>query len=201
MRVRVVQERDAAGMPAPMVFVEQVRQARALQTWPDAVMGFLRPLNPSRIGKEGVYRYNDPARGSGVLYVEGANQLHLSRIDELVHMEEIERTIGMKDPIRIEDLPLYLVPFVVRARSPYLQLFLASLGLLVFVGCTVGPFTTLRHASVPELIMLYVLAAVSLGASGFLIVRNCRRLRWWHAARAQAKRDGGPMPEDLQILG
>jgi len=105
MSVRVVQDIDGVGEPAPMVCVEHIRQAKALQRWPDAVMGFLRGLRGRLRGLQpGAYAYRDPARGSGLLHVEGADPLQLMRIDELVQMVEIERATG-KDPTRYEDMP------------------------------------------------------------------------------------------------
>ena len=199
--VRVVQEHDAVGVQAPMTFVEQIRQAKSLQTWPDATMQFIRELNPSRTGQQGVYAYRDPDRGSGLLIVEGANPLQLLRIDELVHMEEIERAIGMKDPTRIEDIPAYLIPFVVRTRNPYIHLLLAGLILVASILTGSMPFLRLEEPPISLTALMIVLGALGLALSGILGRRVWRRLPWWHAARAQAKRDGGPMPEDLQILG
>lgn len=199
--VRISQELDANGEPAPMVFVEHIRQAKALQTWPDAVMRFLRGLNPSRTGVEGVYDYRDPGRGSGRLWVEGATSLQLSRIDELVHMEEIERVIGMKDPNRQEDLQPYLTPFVLKTRNPYIQMAFGLFGVFAGVAIVVSFYTTMRDQSWGMTIALFVIAVLLFALGAILAVRGFRRLRWWHAARAQAIRDGGPIPEELHFIG
>jgi len=87
------------------------------------------------------------------------------------------------------------------SRNPYIELFYASLGLFAGIALGVGPFTVFSHASAIELVALFGLATIAFVVTGRLGTRAFRRLPWWHAARAEARRSGGPMPTDLQFLG
>lgn len=198
--LRIVQERDAVGVPAPMVFAEVVQRGNALGTWPDAVMRVLCAVSPSRTGRPGIYAYADPARGSGLLYVERASAFQLMRIDELVQMEEIERVVG-KDPTRYEDTPGYLIPFVINLRNPYLQMALGALFLIPAAMMLLVPVPVLAPAvDLFTKIGIPVLGIVSGVLAVLVFLRGKRRRRWWHAARVEARRDGGRVPQALEVL-
>ncbi|QIK63857.1 hypothetical protein G7068_12130 [Leucobacter viscericola] len=195
--LRIFQTHDAAGEPAPAEFVQTIVPKNS-QPEPEALREFMLPLRPSRTSRSGVYFYDDPARGSGRLKVVGASGFDLPRVDEMVHLMEINRKIGMEDPARVPDVPGWVVPFVISNRSPWIRIliglfFLFPVSLMLSVPLLVPEFSL--FTKIGSLILGFALL-VGLVWSFWT---NVRRLPWWVKARAQAKRDGGPLPEELRV--
>lgn len=205
-QIRIFQTHDQAGIPAQQEFSQQITPA-ATQTLPDAIMQFLRPLNPRLSGPlsqqpsehTGVYWYSDPLQGSGWLRLEGAPVMHTLRVDELVRMEEISRSVGGSDPVSQPDVK-YVAPLVIHNRNPNVQITLGIIFAAIGIAMSVAVLVS-GTAPLFALIIIPIFGLIIIVAGIILARRGMKRLAWWRQARAQAIQDGGAIPEDLHRLG
>ncbi|QIK63859.1 hypothetical protein G7068_12140 [Leucobacter viscericola] len=195
--LRIFQTHDAAGEPAPAEFVQTIVPKNS-QPEPEALREFMLPLRPSRTSRSGVYFYDDPARGSGRLKVVGASGFDLPRVDEMVHLMEINRKIGMEDPARVPDVPGWVVPFVISNRSPWVRILVGLFFLIPGFFMLSIPLLKPHWNALP-IAVNFIFGMLILLMCAWSLWRDVRRLPWWVKARAQAKRDGGPLPEELRV--
>lgn len=195
--VRVFQTHDAAGREAPAEFAEHFPFRNTHASEKD-VWGFIAPLQPRSTSTSGVYAYVDPGTGSGWLRVEGYAVI-VGRMDELVRLSEINAAIGRPEPFGSVH-PGSGGPAVFASRNPFVQ-FVA--GLLLLAAAVIGFVSFSKLASSPpalQVVIMVLLVVLALGSAALVFV-GARRMRWWLAARAQAKRDGGSLPSDLETFG
>ncbi|MET0990199.1 MAG: hypothetical protein ABWY54_06100 [Glaciihabitans sp.] len=190
--IRLSQELDAAGRPAPAEFFYQVHHTTANTLGSDAMI-FLAPLNPRETATPGVFTYTDPQRGSGTARLEGFSLIDAQRIQELVRMQAIEAAVG-PEPLKNPDLELGNA-LVLRSNNPW---FFLVFGLIV-LGFAIWLLSA--AAGVGDKGAVYTTMGIILGAGSIvLFVIAAIRAPWWRKARAEARKDGGPLPPDLTGL-
>jgi hypothetical protein len=171
---------------------------KSSQPVPEALREFMLPLRSSRTSRSGVYFYDDPERGAGRLEVVGVSGYDLPRVDEMVHLMEINRKLGIEDPARVPDAPGWTTAFVISNRSPWIRILVG----LFFLAVGVGMLTlTLAFPAIDAFtrIGMPILCSVVILGGLWSLWSDARRLPWWMKARAQAKRDGGRLPEELRV--
>jgi hypothetical protein len=190
--VRIFQTHNAAGAPVPAEYVRVIHH-NSINTLGSDAMEFLAPLNPTQTEHPGVFRYSDPANGSGWLRLEEFLTSDASRIQELVRMAEINRAVG-KEPFGTPDLAIGNA-LVMRTNNPWMMFVLAAVSVWVGGASLLGVLTMTTNTA--ETIALSVLGVMMIGAAIVLVRRGVIQLRWWRKARAVARAQGGPMPSDL----
>jgi hypothetical protein len=190
--VRIFQTHNAAGTPAPAEYVRVIHHNSVITLGSEA-MNFLAPLNPTQTEHPGVFRYTDPANGSGWLRLEEFATSDAARIQELVRMEEINRVAG-KEPFRPADLAVGNA-LVLRSSNPWVLYTLAFFSISGGVGALTTPFRS--PFGIGETIAIVVMSVLLIGVGVLLAVRSTIQLRWWRKARQVARAQGGPMPSDL----
>ena len=200
LSIDIYQTHDLNGEPAPQQFREVLEHKLGV---PESEMfrRCLSPLRPSLIVPLGTadpyatdssksYHYSDPLRGSGWLRVNFFEQHTGYRVDELVKMEEIKRTVG-PDPRRIvQDINQGLFLFI-RAASPWVQIAM-GLFLCVFVPLIMlvirNPYTAGSRGpddtSLVVVTTVFMVLFMALGA--FVGWVGASRLSWWMKARSHA---------------
>jgi hypothetical protein len=190
--VRIFQTHDASGVPAQAVYVEVISD-RSLTTLASDTVKFLAQLNVTQTEHVGVFRYNDPARGSGWLRLERFRTPDIQRVQELVRMEEITRVIG-RQPMRPAD-SRYGRSMVLPTKNPWAMLAYSVFGFLAGIAVFTGGLAAASNLA--ELIAIGVMGFILLLVSIALAVIGVIRIRWWQRARAYVRQQGTPMPPDL----
>ncbi|AYF96911.1 hypothetical protein [Protaetiibacter intestinalis] len=188
--VRIVQTHDALGRVAPAEFLQPLADTVSLEV---SVAEFLAPLDPRPTDRPGVYTYRDPQRGSGWLELVGFSPGALERAADALLMERVEAEVGEMTPFRNEDMHLPRGGF--GSRNPWLMLVFGA------VVAGVGVWTIvvgLTRVELPFTIVVPVLGVLLIAAATWLFLHGARRVRWWHAARATARRLEGRLPDRLQ---
>jgi hypothetical protein len=190
--VRIFQTHNAAGAPAPAEYVRVIHHNSVITLGSEA-MEFLAPLNPTQTEHPGVFRYTDPANGSGSLRLEEFATSDAARIQELVRMEEINRVVGT-EPFRPADLAVGNA-LVLRTNNPWIMFTFAA----VSIGCGCAALTTPFRfpLGTGETTAIVLMSVLLMGLGIVLAVRSTIQLRWWRRARQLARAQGGPMPTDL----
>lgn len=187
--VRLWQQTDAAGAPVAREFLQHVplRRASYYDAF-DLLETFLRPLRPVRTADPTVFSYSDPARGSGMLRVEGLDGSRVDELVEMVQLDELSRAVGMVEPH-----PLHSMRVTNRFyfHSPvYGIIAIGALAMTFIIGGVVGVVRT----GEPLLLLFWLLAVPPVVP----LRRYARRYPWWRAVRAEVRRRGERMPSTLQ---
>lgn len=188
--VRIVQTHDASGAPAQQEFVQVVHNV-TLSTLGWDAMSFLRALNPTRTTDPLVFLYNDPARGSGWLRLEGFRPADATRIYELVQIDEISRVVGT-DPMPKDDLSVGRGALL-RSNNPWAFIVLGVV--LMLFPAVMWMRSPPSAENVPGYLVMVVLLVLG-GAA--VLVYGTLRARWWHRARQYAKATGQTLPTELK---
>ena len=189
-----------SGAPAPLTEVHEVHPRNSWQTVPDAVEEWIRPFHPSRTSRSCVYLFDSPELGRGRLVVHDLGIIYRSRMDEKVQMLEVERALGQRQPAKLSDTLPWMYAVRVQVRNPYMQIVFGLIA--TAVGCL--PLHNIFFASDMGAMsnVYFFILGITLVLFGFvgLVCRGLYRMRWWHRARAEVKRRGDKMPEDLQLF-
>lgn len=196
-QVHLFQTHDAQGRPAVTDrLTPVVRQPATLLEV--SIVQQLMPYTPRLTEHAGVYLYTEPGVGSGWLRLENLSSHDTNKLHQLMIVEDISAAIGIKEPWR-EDPPALRLG-APRAGNPYI---LIVFGLIV---AGLGAFGVVRIATldgewsvIRGIALVTTFALIPLGL--LLAERGRRRLRWWHAARAEAARRGIPLPDKLSGTG
>lgn len=178
--------------------VLQVRPRTALETLPEAVERQIRSFRPRRTDVTGRYSFDSPTHGTGTISVSMPSNLSGERFDEKVQVLEIERLLGPQ-PGRFADNPTWMNPIRAQVNNPYLVF---AIGLLALIFGTF-PFINIlfvRDMDASGSVFFALLGAILLGLGVFFMGRAMKRMCWWHRARAEVKRRGDKMPEDLRLF-
>lgn len=158
------------------------------------VLDAIRPLAPREAGRSGSYWYHDAA-GTGWLEVVGAGRVALGEFDDAVRTLEIAERLGEPEVHRQPELGLAAVS-ALRTTNPY---FLMAVGLAL---PAIGVIAFLRMLETGAawwfLVVLGVMALILIGVGVYVLVQGIRRRSWWHRARAEGRRMGRPLPQDLR---
>lgn len=190
----VHQTHDPQGAPAPAEYVIELA-FQAGRATSETVLDAIRPLAPREAGRPGSYWYRD-ARGTGWLDVTEVSQIAIAEIDDAVRTLEIGESLGEPEVFRQENLGFGTV-MIPRTTNPY---FLMAAGTIIpsfFLVFLVRAI--LIDEEVGIFIFLGIMLAVALPVGVWLIVQGARRRGWWHRARAEARRMGRTLPEQLKI--
>lgn len=195
--IRIHRTHDFTGRPAPSVYELKVPD-RATRASSEVVLDAIRDLGPRPTGTSGAYWYRD-GRGTGWLEVVDLHGTARDELDQAVRILEIAERIGEPEPYRQPQLGLARLS-APRTTNPY-TLMLTGAAMYGFAAWVVTKVLELGTdwPLVPTA-MMWLLIITLAGVGTFLIVNGARRRRWWHRARAEARKMGGEMPEDLQIL-
>ena len=162
----------------------------------------LDPYSLATTEYPGVFWYRDQAGAIGWLRAENFYGFEVDALQQLIVVEELGDAVGIAEPW-MQDKPVF-TGGQPRAGNPY---FLITAGLVVFGIALFGIVTTigrgLQLGGFPGwdwLIALLVLGLL-MPLSVVLGLRGVLRLRWWRAARAEAKRRGIKLPDKLTGLG
>ena len=168
------------------------------QTVPSAVEELIRPLCPTRTSQSCVYRFASPKLGGGLITVAIKGWLSRERMDEMVHLMELERELGTPQSARLADAPTWQIGYRLHINNPYGQM-VAGL-LFIALGCMpIYNALFVRDMGPLETTLFFVLGLAMVGL-GFTVwfLRGVRRRGWWHRARAVVKARGEKMPESLR---
>lgn len=193
-RIRIFQSHDAAGQPAAAEFVHEVRY-EGLRSLTETTMDFLRPLSPRETEHPGVFWYTDPAQGSGWLRLEEFPAVNVTEVQQAVRTLQLSSAIGEAEPVRQEVLS-FGNSLVNRTTNPYFKILFGVVVLILMVFIAVRMLTA--GAPGPGQIVAVVVAAIVSALAIYLIANGLRRRSWWHKARAEAKRTGTPLPDQLK---
>lgn len=197
--IQLYRHLDAAGRPVSDVVEHEMRERATAETALQDVYRYIRNLEPARTDRRGVYRFRDPALGSGELVVLGLSVSALERLEERVQIHELEQAIGMRDP--------YLwdrhAPGSRRAwRNPWVSTVIAAV--FALIGLVVFALALGFHGQPDRDPMATWVGAgggLLIGGLGvFLLLFNVRRIQWWTRARAAVRAAGLPMPSDLHLF-
>lgn len=193
--LRFFQAQDALGHPAPQEFLVEVPvKWHTLEV--TAAVRYLVSFRPRLSAEPGSYFYDHPDIGSGWVRVEGLRDSEATLLHELLTVEDINVVIGLSEPWR-EDPPVTRngAP---RAGNPWFLLGAA----VFFIALVTIPWVTTTAEMTPALEITKVVSMVLFIGLGLgLAVRGLMRMRWWTAARAEARRRGIPYPNKLSGLG
>mgnify|MGYP005612497079 CR=1 FL=1 len=170
-----------------------------IESGPEEVRKFLVDVNPSRSPQPDVFYVNDLVKGAGRVVVDGLNKNELKRLSQMVQVLEVNRKIGMSDPYYMAELPAPLQAVVPRNPNPYGQILFA----IVFSGIGLLELwaAAFRFQGFSAInIFLVCTGLFMIGGAVWMFGQGWKRRKWWHAARAQVKRDGEKVPEMLQIF-
>jgi len=191
--VRIVQTHDATGREAPTEFVQPLPDAPSVEM---AVAALLAPLDPHPTDRVGVYSYRDAARGSGWFELLGFSPGALRRAADALLMVRVEHELGGgMAPFRNEDV--HVPRGTSASQNPWLRIVFgaACIGLGVWVV-----LTGVSTSELPLRIACWVMGPLLVATSAWFLASGVRRVRWWHAARAAARRLAGRVPERLSVL-
>lgn len=192
--VRFFQTTDLAGRPAPIETTRDIRY-EGLRSLSETVMDVVRPLSPGETEHPGVFWYADPASGSGWLRLEGFPAVNVDEVQQAVRTLAIEAALGQSEPVRQEVLSVGNA-LVNRTTNPYFKIAAGTilLGLAVFAMTRMLTTPGAEPGKIFALVASIGLAVVCV----ILVVNGLRRRAWWHRARAEAKRQGIPLPDRLK---
>jgi hypothetical protein len=142
--------------------------------------------------------YTDPSRGSGWLRLENFVDSDVATLDNLVRTAEISRSIGSVDPARQEELPLGGA-VVNRTSNPYFQIGLGIGAIVLGIACAIFPLAGLSSSGAAANVVLVIVALALIGVGIWVAIHGARRRSWWVAARAEARRTGQPLPDQLKV--
>jgi len=196
--VRLFQLEDAEGRPAPAQSVREV-PVMTMRIMAESAIRVIGDLELSPTVESGSYLYRDPAGGAGWLRLEGFRRSDLEVADDLVRTFEISRSIGRSDPHRPEDLGsiAYLTP---RTTNPFVQIGMGAVALIMGAVGLVVVLVGGIHGGAGAAIAAGITCAGLVGVGIWALVIGGRRVPWWRAARAEAKRRGGSPPDQLKIV-
>ena len=162
----------------------------------------LDPYSLATTEYPGVYWYRDQSGATGWLRTENFYGFEVGALQQLIVVEELGEAVGIAEPW-MQDKPVVSAGQP-RAGNPYV---LITSAVAVFGIAVFGLVTTigrgLQYGGFPgwgsliAILVLGLLMPLSVG----LGVRGVVRLRWWRAARAEAKRRGIDVPDKLTGLG
>lgn len=199
-RVAIIRDQPRPAETNPTREIFEIYPPKSGRTVPEAVADWMRPLSPSRTAETGVYTFNSYEQGSGRIFVDIRGPISRERLNDQVHVMEIERILGQVQPARLPDAPIWQYAIRIHLRNPYLQLLY---GLLIIGGGCIPLYGILvvRDMNAVSSVLFVIVGAILVGAGAYLwVFRGLRRFRWWHRARAVVKRSGEKMPEDLQLF-
>jgi hypothetical protein len=198
-RIHFFQLRDAAGVPAERDFVVPLDHKLLLPVSVSLAQQ-LRPLKPRLTYHPGVYWYLEEGVGSGWLRVEETDPVDVESLHELMVAADLGLAAGHEEPWPVDRSMLGQIG-APRAGNPYIMIGWGAL--LIGVACfgVIRFFSTDGFGGGPAGISAGILMVLLIGVSTALIVRGAKRLAWWHAARAEARRRGIPLPEKLTGTG
>lgn len=193
--LRIFQNTDAAGRPDPREY-GRVIPYEGLRSLTETVMDFLRPLSPRETDQLGVFWYTDPAHGSGWLRMEGFSRTVVEEVQQAVRTLAISAAIGQPEPIRQEVLS-FGNAIVLRTTNPYIKIGFGGIVLLIaLLGLLrVATMTGDDVARAVAAVVMVALAVVCV----ILIIQGLLRRAWWHRARAEAKRQGVALPDQIKV--
>jgi hypothetical protein len=192
--IRLFQTTNVAGEPAADEFVREVRY-EGLRSLTETVMDFLRPLSPRETEHPGVFWYTDPSSGSGWLRMEQFRAVNVDEVTQAVRVLQIDAAIGQSEPVRQEVLS-FGNAVVNRTTNPYFKI-LFGVAVLALMAFAVVRMVQTGGGSAGTVVVIVILAAVSVPCI-VLIVQGLRRRAWWHRARAEARRQGVSLPDQLK---
>ena len=200
VRVEIIRDRQPAGGGLAGRELLDIFPAKLGHTGTDAVIDWLRPFRPNLTSRSGVYGFDAPELGAGILTVTQIRPLTRARLDDRVRVLEIERALGAPEPARLPDFPLAQSGWRLHVNNPYLQLLIGAFA-IGSGGLIIAQVVVDRTDGIAGAVLLCLLGA-ALIAAGTLIwfQRGLRRVRWWHRARAAGKRGNRTLPEDLRFF-
>lgn len=193
--IRFLQTKNADGESAQSEYVQEIFY-EGLRSVAESAFDNLKHLRPRETDHPGIFQYVDSKRGSGTFRIEHFNPLDADKLRQLLRMQEISDAIGKKDPHRSEELS-FGASVVPRTSNPFFQITLGvvSIGISAWgIAIMVNSF----DGTVGYYFAFGVLVALCL--FGILILWvGAKRVRWWTAMRAEVRRRGVAMPEQLRF--
>lgn len=194
-RIHFFQLRDAAGRPAERDFVVPMLVTGGNAT-DVALARQLRPYRPRLTEHPGVYWYIEEGVGSGWLRVEEVQPHYVDSLHQLMLANDLGLAAGVEEPAPIDQS----MPGP-RTGNPYILIgwgaVVIALGAYSGVRALLDPPSDDAAFTTVSLVAGLVFAVLGV----LLIVKGALRMRWWRAARAEAKRRETPLPEKLTGLG
>ena len=162
----------------------------------------LAPLHLATTEFPGVYHYRDDAGRAGWLRTENFYQFEVRSLQQLIVVEELSDAIGIPEPW-MQERPLF-TGGQPRTGNPYLLigsgvvvLGVAVWGIASVIADVLRGGGMLGGAWIAALVVLVLLVPLSV----VVAIRGVLRLRWWRAARAEARRRGIDLPDKLTGVG
>lgn len=187
-----------AGEPAVADFVIYVDTRGTWSSLIDAIMQQLRPLSPRETTQAGAFLYSDPGRGAGWIEVQGVGGAILEEVRDAVRAIEISVRIGQAEPAGQTTPDLFQSGYRLTSSNPYV-LIGAGIGfVLLFLVLLILSIVAQYQLSIIIILAVGLIAIIPV--SILMIVNGARRRRWWHGARAEARRQGIPMPGQLDTF-
>ena len=198
-RIHFFQLRDAAGRPDERDFVVPI-DYKPLSRVSVSLAQQLRPLKPRLTEHPGVYWYLDDGVGSGWLRVEETHPVDVDRLHKFMIVADLSLATGHEEPWPV-DPTIIGQAGAPRAGNPYL---LIGWGAVTFGIACFGLFRIFFSDAFddgPGTIFAGICMVLLAGVSTVLVVRGVKRMAWWRAARAEARRRGIPLPDKLSGTG
>jgi hypothetical protein len=194
LRIRIVQTHDAAGWAVTADVVKDL-EYEGLRSMTETVMDVIRPLSPRETGDPSVFSYSDPGGGSGWLRLEGIPAINVDEVQQAVRTLQLSASIGEEEPVRQEVLS-FGNSIVNRTTNPYVKIIAGTVVLLLMAVVVIRMLS--GGTPGPGQIVAVVVAVIVAGLAVYLIGNGLRRRAWWHRARAEARRQGVPLPDQLK---
>jgi hypothetical protein len=201
-QLRFFQLRDAAGTDSLREWTVEA-PSRFLESPAVSLVRVIRQYNPKLTDHMGVYWYLQPGVGSGWMRAEGASPRDIATLHELVLVDDLAAaTATTEGSWRIDPpVPGFGQP---RTGNPYVLIVWGAIVVVLGVISTFAVTFGAQFAAtpLPGRISAGAISLVLVPLGIVLVVIGTRRMRWWRATRAEAKRRGiTDLPDKISGMG